>query len=740
MGQAVVLLLACVCLQAHANQIPTTSAGGTSTDSVVTKTYPSALRYTITVADTAGTVRFESQGALNETGSADSQYYAPSISVAAANSATRMRVQAACTPTANVCSALGTLTLQFSQPVTNPVLHLAGLGENTAGGGIAAARLRLLSPGSASLAAVGALAVNMTVAPASISSNVLHPTGECASSGNSAGCGSVRVNGTVTSLTFAVDLRTSSSLAATWHDSIGMTVSVDEDFGDVPVGFGPPAPSHIVGDLRLGSSMDADSTNTTSTTGMASPNAVPSGGDNNGVNGDGADEDAISSFPALDVATTSYSLTVPIGGASAAGMVCGWIDYDDDAVLTAAERACTSFGAGASSVVLAWNSANGNPPTGLTAGTIYARLRAAYTPAQIQTANGAGRADSGEVEEYRLDVSDRPRITLTKVSHGGVGTFDFSGDNGYTDTAVTTAVAGTPVAGTTRMLAAAGIATRLTEAATPGYRLTAITCTGLGAGGTATPTLPAAGVAGGGSVLLSASAVRSDSNIACTFTNERLPILRVRKALPLGRAQPGDQFSLMILRGNILYGNATTTGSSNTPAEEASYVATPGYTYTLGEFVADDEELAFYSSTYDCTNSRPGGQTPNGSGTSFTVTPVVGDDLTCTFTNRLIATDISVQKTASASTVARGQNVQFTLLVRNSGTIAADGARIADPAVPGLNCITLSCAAAGSAQCPASPTVGDLQTAPGLAIPALPGGSSVSLLLTCTVTATGLAL
>jgi uncharacterized repeat protein (TIGR01451 family) len=353
-----------------------------------------------------------------------------------------------------------------------------------------------------------------------------------------------------------------------------------------------------------------------------------------------------------------------------------------------------------------------------------------------------GQANAFTLDGLSIGVSvnePAPTFTVRKASFGGTGIFNFTGTNGYTDTTVITNSAGTVETGTTRTLAAANSATTITEATTAGYRLMLITCSGLGAGGTATPTVPAAGVAGGGSVLLSASAVSMGSDIACIFTNERLPILRVRKALPLGRAQPGHQFRLTIQQSGTTHADVTTTGSSDTPAEQASYVAASGVTYTLSESATDAAAQAFYSPTYACTNSRVGGQTPSGNGTTFTVTPVAGDDLTCTFTNNVIPTEVSVQKAASAATVTRGQNVQFTLLVRNTGTIAADGTRIVDPAVAGLNCSALSCTAAGSAQCPASPTVGGLQTAPGLAIPALPGGGSVSLLLTCTVTATGFA-
>ena len=101
--------------------------------------------------------------------------------------------------------------------------------------------------------------------------------------------------------------------------------------------------------------------------------------------------------------------------------------------------------------------------------------------------------------------------------------------------------------------------------------------------------------------------------------------------------------------------------------------------------------------------------------------------------------DLRIEKTANAGTVASGQDVTYTLAVANDGPAAADGARVTDPAVAGLDCstATVTCgSAAGGAVCPASPTIAALQGA-GLVIPTLPAGSSLEIALTCTVTATG---
>jgi uncharacterized repeat protein (TIGR01451 family) len=110
-----------------------------------------------------------------------------------------------------------------------------------------------------------------------------------------------------------------------------------------------------------------------------------------------------------------------------------------------------------------------------------------------------------------------PTVTVTKVSNGGTGTFSFTGTNGVGNHSIMTTTAGTGVAGAQQTLTNVGTSTTITELAPPaGFALQSITCSGLGAGGSATPTIN--GTAGG-NVVLDAAATAAGSNIACTFTN-----------------------------------------------------------------------------------------------------------------------------------------------------------------------------------------------------------------------------
>ena len=126
-----------------------------------------------------------------------------------------------------------------------------------------------------------------------------------------------------------------------------------------------------------------------------------------------------------------------------------------------------------------------------------------------------------------ITYDEPPTLRLTKVSNGGVGTFTFTGNNGWSSQSITTATAGVGVAGATQSLSAAATATTLTEALPVGWQLSGVSCTGMGSGGTAT--------VAGSSFTLNAAAMASNADILCTVTNARIPVLRLSKSLPDGR-------------------------------------------------------------------------------------------------------------------------------------------------------------------------------------------------------------
>ena len=101
-----------------------------------------------------------------------------------------------------------------------------------------------------------------------------------------------------------------------------------------------------------------------------------------------------------------------------------------------------------------------------------------------------------------------------------------------------------------------------------------------------------------------------------------------------------------------------------------------------------------------------------------------------------LAANLSITKSNGVSTLVAGATTTYTITVSNGGPSAADGALVRDPAVTGLSCTQLGCSSLGGAVCPVADIY--LFQGSGLTIPTFPGNTSITLSLTCGVTATGL--
>ena len=196
--------------------------------------------------------------------------------------------------------------------------------------------------------------------------------------------------------------------------------------------------------------------------------------------------------------------------------------------------------------------------------------------------------------------------------------------------------------------------------------------------------------------------------MACTVTNTRTaPRLVLAKQLGGARINAADQFRMAITGPSG--GTATTAGAGATVTGGTVTVAsaTPGTAYTLAETMAPGSVsvLASYLSAISCSNSRAGATTPlpAGAGTSFSVTPLAGDNITCTLTNTPGQPVLSVTKDNGVGVYRPGGSATYTLVVSNSGTGAATGAAILDTLPAGM---TLSapwtCVATAGSSCPAS--------------------------------------
>ena len=225
---------------------------------------------------------------------------------------------------------------------------------------------------------------------------------------------------------------------------------------------------------------------------------------------------------------------------------------------------------------------------------------------------------------------NQPSLTVTKVSNGGVGTFNFSGSNGFTNQSITTVTPGSGVTGATQTLAAAGVSTTLTEATPPtGYSLASISCSGLGAGGTQTPNI------GARTVTLDAAATAAGAAIACTFTNNLAGV--ILPSITLTKVSNGGVGTFNFSGSNGFTNQSITTVTPGSGVAGVTQTLTAaGVSTTLTEATPP----AGYSlASISCSGLGAGGtQTPNIGARTVTLDAAAtsaGTAIACTFTNNL---------------------------------------------------------------------------------------------------------
>lgn len=231
-----------------------------------------------------------------------------------------------------------------------------------------------------------------------------------------------------------------------------------------------------------------------------------------------------------------------------------------------------------------------------------------------------------------------PVVRVTKVSTGDVGTFTFTGSNGWTSQNITTATSGVGVTGATQTLSPS-VATTLTEAAAAGYRLSAISCSGMASGGTATANLATRSIA------LDAAAVAPGADVTCTFNNIRQRTLTVTKSL-----------SPLADTGKFVMNANGTTGTEAGNGATASALVDVAASATFSEAAGTGTALANYTSSYSC-NTAP---VTSGSGSSGSFT-MPNANVGCTLTN--------TRKTATLTL----RNTWVNAITGNTTTVASTG-------------------------------------------------------------------
>lgn len=718
---------------ATAYQIPTTTSGtwsGSGTTAAADKSTPGGLKMTVTISGAAMTFGVRNNTALQTT---------KTITVPALPSTTNgiqvtSTAQSSCVATATTCANLGTLTFTFTDAsgglvkVKNPVIHMSRLGGFLSANSKSAlhgSTLTLTTPG-VTLGSPTTGSRGFTVSSNAIKADLnSFPTtaatgtsfGDCtaAPAAPQAGCGSIPVTGLTSSLAFNLTMERrnltanplpgwieGSSKAA---DGIYFTVSFDEDFGDAPSSYDAGnAASHIISDLTLGSSITAENPaiangGATGTTGLVatSPNAVAANASNNGLNGDGASDDGVTSFPALRTSSTTYSVPVSLAGASRAGQVCGWVDFNKNSTFDTGERACTAFASGATTATLSWSGISG-----LSVGKTYVRIRASYDTTGVQTPTG--RLSSGEVEDYQLNIDGTPDLTITK-SHVGSFTRGQT-DATYTLTAqnigtgatsgvvtVTDTLPPAPFLGTAPLSATAISGTGWT------CNLGTLTCTrsdALAVGASYPPITLTVDVANpfvGASSATNTAAISgggqtntnndSDSDLTTLVANSADLIIAKTHTANFTPGQVGATYTLTVQNAtNTSLGNASavTTVNDTLPVGlTATAISGTGWTCTLSPLrctrtgaVAGNTTLPPITVTVNVATtiaqSVTNSATVGSSATESNTTNNSASDPTT-----IVSSDLTITKSHTGNFSQQQKGATYTLLANNIGNLATSG-------------------------------------------------------------------
>jgi hypothetical protein len=267
-------------------------------------------------------------------------------------------------------------------------------------------------------------------------------------------------------------------------------------------------------------------------------------------------------------------------------------------------------------------------------------------------------------------------ITPTVRSNGGTGAFSLAGSttNVLGSQTVTTTTAGTSVVGVRQIFKQQATASTYTITLPANYITTAITCSNLPTGGTATPDLAT------NSVSFNAAAIAAGANIACTFTVQKTSRLRLIKTWV--SATNGNAVAVTTTGGNT---NATLSSTSTVSNTTTGAFATvwSGNTLSLpAETFTPSTAATAYLVTLQCT-----GNTNTLAGSAFPRTLVIAPadgDISCTYTNygRALALTKSVAAFVSGGFMLPGEDVVYTLTITNTGGVIDGGSIVVSDPLP----------------------------------------------------------
>ena len=215
----------------------------------------------------------------------------------------------------------------------------------------------------------------------------------------------------------------------------------------------------------------------------------------------------------------------------------------------------------------------------------------------------------------------------------------------------------------------------ITEATTPGWESTANAISFCSP--TVTKNPDAAGIAAS----LTANLSLANSAASCTITNKQSSKITLAKTVA-GRVSATDQFTVSASGGGTLSGTSFATTAGTATSATTTFYSSPGALLTLADVAAGTSVLSNYESRLTCTNALSGtaGYTANASlpnnlstTTSTSITPVAGDDISCTYTNTL-KPRVTLSKAFSAAGGGRVSGTdQFVLAMTGATSVTTTG-------------------------------------------------------------------
>jgi uncharacterized repeat protein (TIGR01451 family) len=281
----------------------------------------------------------------------------------------------------------------------------------------------------------------------------------------------------------------------------------------------------------------------------------------------------------------------------------------------------------------------------------------------------------------RINAADQFQFRITSSSSGSTlatGTTTGTGNGPFTAAAVSLA---------------SGIPLTLTEAMATGSVSTLsqyssrLTCTNGTSSSTPLPTNVA-------TTNYSFGALQFGDAVQCSFTNAAFPHIRLSKALGSNRRFSSDQFTVRINQGSTVIASATTSGATNvvTGGDTGLVQLNAGTAYSLDEIMSGPGSLTQYTSVMGCTNGTNGVTTSFPTTVPGTITPVLGDVITCVITNTRLAGNATLVVAKTSTVLSDGVSatnpkaipgaiIRYTITVQNTGsqTVDANSIILQDP-------------------------------------------------------------